>query len=54
MPKTTTVEVQHLEDGDAFITIPPQMLKHLGWDESTDLNVEITVDNKVILTKAKK
>lgn len=36
----TSNVVSILENGDAIIELPPELLKHLGWKEGDTLNIE--------------
>ena len=44
--KKYNVEVLDTGDGtgDCIIEFPPEILAELGWDEGTELNIELKVD----------
>ena len=46
-----TVIVEEDDNGDACIPLPAEFLKESGWDETTELDISITSDNKVLIRK---
>ena len=49
---TTTVE-KHATLEDYYITIPKEVLDHLGWEEGDTLDWQITDSKQIIITKVK-
>lgn len=45
------VIVQQMENGDAFIEVPPDMLSSLGWKEGDSLNYTVREDGKILVSK---
>ena len=44
------LEVEEDENGEQFITLPPEVLEDLGWEEGDLLNWDVKA-NGIILTK---
>jgi bifunctional DNA-binding transcriptional regulator/antitoxin component of YhaV-PrlF toxin-antitoxin module len=44
------LEVEEDENGEPFITLPPEVLEDLGWEEGDLLNWDVKA-NGIILTK---
>jgi hypothetical protein len=50
---TTTIEDAEDGSGDGIITFPPELLDELGWEEGTELNLDLRVDpagNVIVIT----
>jgi bifunctional DNA-binding transcriptional regulator/antitoxin component of YhaV-PrlF toxin-antitoxin module len=47
----TTIPVQQDDNGDSFITLPPEVLKELGWNEKTMLSVVLNDDGTIVMRK---
>lgn len=50
----TAKVVDVLENGDAVLELPPEMLQILGWDEGDTLDISIDEYNHIILRKVDK
>lgn len=45
--------IEEAEDGsgDGILTFPPEMIEELGWKEGDTLNLEVSEDQTIIITK---
>ena len=50
----TAKVIDVLENGDAIVELPPDMLQILGWDEGDTLDISIDENNHIILRKVDK
>ncbi len=54
MTKWTAQVIDILENGDAVVELPPDMLQILGWDEGDMLDISVDENNRIILHKVDK
>lgn len=50
----TAKVIDVLDNGDAVIELPPDMLQILGWDEGDTLDISVDSNNHIILRKVEK
>ena len=50
----TAKVIDILENGDAVVELPPDMLEILGWDEGDTLDISVDENNHIILRKVDK
>lgn len=51
MTTWTAQVIDILENGDAVVELPPDMLQILGWEEGDQLDISIDENNRIILKK---
>jgi hypothetical protein len=55
-PKSKVYGPMQIEDapdgsGDGILTFPPELIEETGWKEGDTLNLEVSEDGKLIITK---
>jgi bifunctional DNA-binding transcriptional regulator/antitoxin component of YhaV-PrlF toxin-antitoxin module len=51
MNTSTTTKIIEMDNGDLFIEIPYSILKNLGWQEGTKLEVNGNIDGSIEIKK---
>lgn len=49
--ETLSTVIKEDENGELYIEFPEDFIKELGWDENTDLVMEVNENKQIILRK---